>query len=91
MLETLIDNGYLYTMDLHLRYVYKTLFEYSEHSLPHMTIKKLIEQQIYWIKELNELGEDHGIGWTTQNIDPSLWIENKYNLQKAQKAKQIGI
>lgn len=78
-------------MDLHLRYVYKTLFEYSEHRLPHKLNKFIIEQQIYWIKELNELGEDHGIEWSTQNIDPSLWIENKYNHQKAPKAKEIGI
>lgn len=50
MLETGIENGYIFTLDLHMRYMAKTLFEYSEDRLPHKFSKIVLQKNIFWVK-----------------------------------------
>ena len=59
--ETGAEDGHFYTLDLHLRYVKKTLFDFNESRLPHRLSKILLQRNQFWVKELNEIGSEYGI------------------------------
>lgn len=87
MLETGIENGHLFTLDLHLRYVSRALFDYNEERLPHQLSKKILNRQIFWVNELNTLSSEHGIIWSEDNVNKSQWFTNKNNLLQALRVK----
>lgn len=58
MLETGIENSHIYTLDLHLRYIIKTLFIYDNQRLPHQLTKKLIQKRLFWFKDIDKLCRD---------------------------------
>ena len=58
MLETGIENNYIYTLDLHLRYIIKTLFDYNDNRLPSKLTKLTIEKKSYWYKHIEKLAND---------------------------------
>lgn len=86
-LETGIDEGHLFTLDLHMRYLMKTLFDYEEDRLPHYFSKLIVQKQILGISELNKLGAGYGISWTESNLNKREWEQNRKNLLSSLKAK----
>lgn len=73
MLESGMENGHLYTLNLHLRYVLKTLFEYESHRLPNKLSLKVLEKNIFWAKSLKELEECHGIENANTALEHAAW------------------
>lgn len=90
MMETGIENGHLFTLDIHLRYINKTLFEYSNERLPHIFTKMLINYQIFWVADLNTIGSEYQIEWTSSNINQDQWNANRHNLLQALRVKNYG-
>lgn len=60
-IETNVDDAHVYTLQLHLQYIAKTLFKYENHRLPNFLSKIIVEKQIFWMKSINELLSNHGI------------------------------
>lgn len=85
--ETDIENGHLYTLDLHIRYVCKTMFQYEEDRLPQKLTKILLQKQLLWVNELNKLGAEFGINWSESNANIQQWNNNRINLINSLKAK----
>lgn len=50
-LETQEEPTHLYMLKLHMNFIYKTLFVYGEHRLPHQLSLKIIERKVFWYKE----------------------------------------
>lgn len=73
MLETNLDNGYIFTLDLHLRYITRTLFEYNSDRLPHFLSKIILEKKILWAKSVVELGVKNGVEFNFQSMSRSDW------------------
>lgn len=55
LLETGIENNHIYTLDLHLRYIIKTLFDYKTNRLPNQLTKLIIEKEVYWYNDIKKL------------------------------------
>ncbi|XP_059226649.1 uncharacterized protein LOC131998381, partial [Stomoxys calcitrans] len=83
MLETSIENGHIFTLDLNIRYVFKTLFEYDESRLPFLLSKKILQNKLSWVKRLNEMGAEHDIEWSINNLNKTTWKENGTKLLQA--------
>lgn len=90
MLETGIENGYIFTLDLHMRYMAKTLFEYSEDRLPHKFSKIVLQKNIFWVKKLNEIGLKFSIEWTQNLNSKHLWNSNSVQLLTALRNNNYG-
>lgn len=58
MLETGVENSYIYTLDLHLRYIIKTIYEYDSNRLPNQLTKLIMQQGTYWYENVDSLGRD---------------------------------
>ena len=63
MLESGMENGHLYTLKLHLNYIYKTLFVYDRDRLPRQLSKKILERKIFWAEKVNALGVEANLVW----------------------------
>lgn len=50
-LETKQEPTHLYTLRLHMNYIYKTIFLFNEQRLPHKLSLKIIEKKLFWYKE----------------------------------------
>lgn len=59
-LETNVDDGHKYTLQLHLQYIYRSLFEYNIDRLPNFLSKIVLEKKIFWAKSVNDLLSHHG-------------------------------
>ncbi|XP_075150786.1 uncharacterized protein LOC142224894 [Haematobia irritans] len=66
-LETNVDDGHLYTLKLHFKYISKTLYSYGMNRLPNFFTKILMEKELLWVKPINELLSHYG----EQSIDTS--------------------
>lgn len=58
MLETGIEYSHMYTLDLHLRYIIKTLFTYKNNRLPNQLTKILIRKNLFWFNYVDKLCRD---------------------------------
>lgn len=73
MLETNMEDGHLYTLDLHMRYVSRTLFEYDVNRLPHQLSRKLMHKQLLWVKSLKQLCQQLNFSWDFENTPHLDW------------------
>lgn len=98
-IETNTIDGSLYTLDLHLRYIYKTLFIYQENRLPHKLTKLMLQNNIFWVKELNNicLKNNLDIEWMLDDLQSNQWynkvntfLENIYNIKIKEKREKIS-
>lgn len=80
MLESGIENGHLYSLDLHLRYIHSTLFEYKQERLPNKLALKVLQNQVFWAKSLNSLGANYNLGFNALNLNKDEWSSKFSNL-----------
>ena len=69
-LESKICCSHLYSLNLHINYIRKTLFEYAEERLPRILSRKILDKGIYWAKKLNDLCQQFEINYniSTQHV-----------------------
>lgn len=85
-LETGLQRSHLYTLNLNLKYLYRTLFTFDSSRLPHKLSVKILEKDIFWSKNLNQLGNNFNLHWqpgiTAQEwYDKQQYILNILNIQ----------
>lgn len=78
-LESGLQPCHLYTLNLNLRYLNRTLFEYSSARLPHKLSVKILEQNIFWSKALNQLGSNISTQWQP-GLTYQEWHEKQLNI-----------
>lgn len=86
-IETGAEDGHFYTLDLHLRYISKTIFEYDERRLPHQLSKILLRKQFFWVKEINKLGHRLGLHWD-ENVSQGEWKRKCLELLRQLKSNE---
>jgi len=72
-LETGVENAHVYTLELHLRYIHKALFTYSENRLPHKLARKILHENVFWAYELNNLGQNLGFNLSQAIAESGAW------------------
>ncbi|XP_075157969.1 uncharacterized protein LOC142231236 [Haematobia irritans] len=72
-LETNIEDAHMYTLQLHLQYIYRTLFEYKADRLPNFFSKILLQKNLSWAKTINELLSHLGEGNLELNTTNLMW------------------
>lgn len=85
-IETGLEDNHFYTLDIHLRYIMKTMFEYSEQRLPHQLTKIILQKNLFCFKELNILGERLDLKWKADNVSQSEW-----NIKRTHLITQLKI
>lgn len=70
-----IKNGHLYTLEMHLNYVTKTLFKYGTNRLPHVLSKIILSRNIFWAKGLKDLADSLSIVTHNPDAREHEWIE----------------
>lgn len=86
MLETNMQDAHLYTLDLHLRYIGRTLFEYEASRLPHQLSIKLIEKNLSWVTNLIRISDQFNIIWDFGTSSYAEW-----NLKKNQLLENLRL
>lgn len=56
----LTDKEYIYTHQTHLYYLF-FIYELPPDWIPNLLAKKVIDRNVFWYKEKQELGRKHGI------------------------------
>lgn len=79
-LEFDLENGHIYTLNLHLAYIMKTLFAYGENRLPNKLSHIILQKNIFWARELNDLGNNYNIQWTTNDLTLDNWKKKTLDL-----------
>lgn len=74
-LESGLDSTHLHTLELHMKYVLKTIFMYSSNRLPHILSLAIQDKNTYWVPYWTSLSPD--LDWSIMDID--VW---KANIQK---------
>jgi len=72
-METGVDDSHLYTLDLHLRYITKTLFTYQSDRLPHKLSKELLAKNIFWVRSVRSLMQVSQEQWEAVTTSQSEW------------------
>lgn len=72
-IETGLDAGHIYTLKLHLNYIWRTLFQYNQERLPCQLSKIIIRKQLFWVRSLNDLLTEMDMQTIEENISPNVW------------------
>lgn len=73
-LETNAEDNHFYTLNLHMNYIFNTIFKYNENRLPHKLSVLILNKKCYWAKVINQLGADFNITFNNENISTQDWI-----------------
>lgn len=87
MLESGLEDSHLHTLNMHLRYIYRTLFEYEEARLPHKISVLILIKNISWANRLNTLGSEFNIQWLP-NMAVDEWSESQTLMIESMKVKK---
>ncbi|XP_075160593.1 uncharacterized protein LOC142233513 [Haematobia irritans] len=68
MLETDIENSHLYTLNLHLQYIHKTLYQFEDHRLPKIMTKLLIQEEVFWVRDVKNMAQNLNLVWPNTNL-----------------------
>lgn len=79
MLETNMEDSHLYTLDLHMRYVGRTLYEYGTNRLPHRLSKHIIQKNLLWVEKQQQMCRQLNMTWEYSNQSLLYWNQ-KSNL-----------
>lgn len=74
MLETDVEDTQIYTLGLHLNYLGKTLFQYSENRLPQKLTQLIYRKNTFWAKELKVLAESFSLEWSHVMSSQNNWF-----------------
>lgn len=88
-LETKAECSYFYTLDLHMNYIYKTLFQYKQNRLPHKLSLIMLQNNLFWAKEINEMGREFGISFEFEDILARQWAQKGTLLLQELKSKTL--
>lgn len=86
MLEAGIEDGHIYTLLMHMRYIRKTIYEYTDRRLPHTLTAMVLQKNISWANRLNNLGREFGIQWVF-NMTEAQWDQNQMLLVEGLRMK----
>lgn len=88
MMETGVDDTNLFTLDLHLRYIIKTIFEHDDQRLTHQLSLKILEKNIFWAKEINKMCTAYGMTWNVDNLNAQTWNNKRIELLRLERLKK---
>lgn len=86
-LETNAEDNHFYSLNLHMEYIYKTIFKYGADRLPRKLSLLILAKNIFWAKRINELGEEFGIRFDIGSLSESGWLMKGTQLLENLKQK----
>lgn len=75
-IETEIEESHIFTLHLHMSYIFRTLFQYKRERLPHKLTNILIRRKLFWAKHISELMIKMNMQPVTENITAVQWNNN---------------
>lgn len=75
-LESGMEDGHLFTLELHMRYIARTLFQYTNERLPNFLSLVALTHNISWANSLNTLGLEYYVR-LSPNITQQEWNQNQ--------------
>ncbi|XP_075162649.1 uncharacterized protein LOC142235283 [Haematobia irritans] len=96
-IETELEEGHLYSLQLHTKYIYRTLFQYHSERLPHKLSKIIVAKKIFWMKNLLDLTSKFGAQQFVDNMTAREWsrnaqiLINKMTLANREKSTQMAL
>lgn len=72
-IETDLEDGHIYTLQLHMKYIFRTLFQYKQDRLPHQLTKVIIRRNLFWAKHINDLISELNVSHIDENITANDW------------------
>lgn len=78
MLETSVENCHLYTINLHLHYIYQIMYKYHENRLPKILTKLLLQEEVFWVTEVKALAENLNVQWPNTSQEHEWKIFNSH-------------
>lgn len=92
-IETNVESGHMYTLQLHLNYIYSTMFKYDSNRLPNFLTKLILSKNIFWAKSINdqlvEMEETPITNDTPEHTWLSTFMRLTLKLKKASKLSNI--
>lgn len=88
-LETRAEDNHFYTLNLHINYIFNTIFQYSDARLPHKLSLLVLNANVFWAKQLNDLGNDLNI-YFDEHMDRQEWIRRGAALLQELKDKSYN-
>lgn len=92
-LETGVEEGHIYMMQMHLHYITRTKFQYKRERLPYQLTQKIIQKKLFWAHHLNNLLSQYNIPHIDENFSLISWNAMAANLieEMSLRNKSIAI
>ncbi|XP_075170471.1 uncharacterized protein LOC142242833 [Haematobia irritans] len=90
MLETGIECGHLYTLQSHLKYVTRILYDYGENRLPNLLARKVMVHGIFWKTSMDTLTRENSLEPFTLQLTKQNWVQNTQRLVQSLHTKQFN-
>ncbi|XP_075163988.1 uncharacterized protein LOC142236632 [Haematobia irritans] len=72
-IETGMEESHLYTLQLHLRYILRTIYQYTAERLPHQMTLIIIRKNLFWAKYINNLLNELGMPLLRESTTSESW------------------
>ncbi|XP_075167795.1 uncharacterized protein LOC142239949 [Haematobia irritans] len=79
-LETGLEEGHIYMMQMHLKYIMRTKFKYTAERLPHQLTRKVIQKNLCWANQINTIIDQLDMPLINENMSLNSWNTMMANL-----------
>ena len=86
-LETNLEEGHFYTLGLCLNYIHRNLYELSEERLPHILAREVLKSNVFWAKQLNNLGLQFQLNF--EIMEQKEWVIKGKQLVQSLRAQSL--
>lgn len=88
-LETGLVDMHIFTLKLHMGYIFDTLFRYKVNRLPHILSKKIINRKIFWYEDWCNKFQNEQVNWENYVLNMDWWKNNEIKTLEWERNKQI--
>lgn len=75
-IETKVDPLHLFTLEMHMKYVWKTLFIYTDDRLPHQLSKMVFNKKVYWTNQWCQMWPlEEDTNWPNCRFSKNGWLQ----------------
>jgi hypothetical protein len=88
-IETGIIELHLFSLELHMKYIMRTLFSYSNGRLPNFLSKEIMKQKIFWFKNWCDNLSGNGFNWAEADFNEINYVNGMKRTLEFLKNQQI--
>lgn len=89
MLETGVENNFIFTLDLHLRYIIRTLYEYNNDRVPNQLTRIIMQKKVYWYEQIDALANEVNTTRVSECSTKESWEQLRFDILSGLKLKEL--